>query len=137
MVDRESELNVMIVVRGLRLSETALAGCRSEPEKAVRAILIGWQVVIKNCLTSDEKWKLGNSPPDEALLAELEAIYSTNWPNKRIYGALQAFYDADPQDWWEIKDVRALLDLAVRSALEAAFSHFEAIPEHDWNGASD
>jgi len=56
MVDPESRLDLMKVIRGLRLSETALTGCRSEPEKAVAAILIGWQVVVKNCLTSEEKW---------------------------------------------------------------------------------
>jgi len=50
---------------------------------------------------------------------------------------LRTFYDADPQEWWEIRDVRALLDLAVRSALEAAFSRVEEIPEHDWDVRSD
>jgi hypothetical protein len=137
MVVPESELDVMKVVKGLRLSEPALAGCRATPDKAAAAILIGWQVVVKNCLASEEKWKLDNSPPDEKLLAELEGIYSTNWPNRRICRALRSLYDADPQDWWEIKDVRALLDLAVRSALEAAFARVEEIPEQDLDDRAD
>ncbi|WP_376694581.1 hypothetical protein [Wenzhouxiangella sp. EGI_FJ10409] len=137
MVIPESEFDVMEVVKGLRLSETALTGCQSEPEKAFPAILIGWQVVVKNCLTSAEKWKLENSPPEATLLAEIEEIYSTNWPNRQICRALRTFYDADPQDWWEIKDVRGLLDLAIRSALEAAYASTEHVKEHDWSDCSD
>ncbi|NEZ02803.1 hypothetical protein G4Y73_01405 [Wenzhouxiangella sp. XN201] len=128
---------MMKVVRGLRLSETALSGCRNEPEKAIPAILIGWQVVVKNCLTSEERWKLESSPPEATLLAEIEEIYSTNWPNKRICRALRTFYDADPQDWWEMKDVRASLDLTIRSALEAAFASLEELPEDGQDGRND
>ena len=129
MLTRDSQLVVKQVIRDLYLSETALSGCRRIPEKAVPAILIAWQVVVKNCLTSDEKWKLENSPPEATLLVEIEKIYSTNWPNRRICRALRTFYDADPQDWWEIRDVRALLDLAVRSALEAAYASIEEVKE--------
>lgn len=121
------------VTQGLRLSDTALAGCRTTPDKATAAMLVGWEVVVKNCLPIEERWKLKNAPPDETLLAEIERIYCTNWPNKRICAALGAFYEADPQDWWEFRDTRALLDLAIRSALEAAFYPLEEIPEHDEN----
>jgi|GEM_PF-2630486 len=130
MMDLGSEQAIGALVRDLRLSDRALAGCRSSPEKAIPAILIGWQVVVENCLTSDEKWKLESSSPDETLLAELEEIYTTSCPNKLIRRALHSFYGADPQEWWEMKDVRALLDLAIRSALEATFAKWEELPEH-------
>lgn len=125
------------VTQGLRLSDTALAGCRTTPDKATAAMLVGWEVVVKNCLPIEERWKLENSPPDTALLAEIERIYCTNWPNKRICAALRSFYDADPQGWWEFRDTRALLDLAIRSALEAAFSPAENIPEQGQSGPPD
>ena len=112
----------MKVVSGLCLSEAAVGGCQSEPEKAVAAMLIGWQVIVKNCLTINEKWKLDNPPPDSSLVVVLEEIYSTNWPNRRIYQALRNFYSADPQAWWEQKDLRARLDLALASALETVYS---------------
>lgn len=126
-------MDLIKIVEGLRLSECALNGCRSKPSMAATGILIGWEVVVKNCLPVEERWKLEKSPPGSMLLSEIETIYRTNWPNKRICAALRTFYDADPQDWWEFRDTRALLDLAIRSALEAAFSPLEEIPEHDEN----
>lgn len=126
-----SERNEMIgrVVQALRLSEPALTGCRTAPDKAAAAILIGWHVLVKNFLSMDERWKLESSPSDETLLATLEEIYSTNWPNKVICRALRDFYNADAQEWWEVEDVRPTLDLGIRSALESAFASWEERPE--------
>ncbi len=125
----ESTLVITRIIDCLRLSEHVVAKCYSDPEKAFSTILVAWRAVVLNCLPSQEAWKLENSPARYTLLLEFGKIYSTNWPNSQIYRVLRSHYGVEPQDWWEQRDLRSILDIALASALEVSFCCLATDPE--------
>jgi hypothetical protein len=122
MTNAESEALVVLLMNELKLTPVATAGCIKNSGLAVSAILIAWNVVVKHCLPNEERWKLQNAPTDATLLQHIERIYSTNKPNWQFLDTLRTFYSVRPQERWKNSDFRALLDLAIRSAVESVFA---------------
>jgi hypothetical protein len=133
----DPEFNVEKIVRKLELSSAARTGCQSDPERAAIAIVMGWEVLTKFCVPTSDAWRLRSHPSRGTMLRELQGIYSTNWPNRRICQTLRCLYEIHEQDWQEVNDIRALLDLAVWSALEGAFGHPETNSLKDVEASSE
>lgn len=108
------------IVEALSLGGIFEQSCTKDVERGIDLVFVAWDTVVASIGERQVEEVVASSPDRAAVVSALLTIYSTNWPNKAICECIPELYGKPVRAAWMGRDVREVLDIAVRSAVLAA-----------------
>ena len=108
------------ILQALSLGRIFEQCCINDVGRSIELVLSAWDTVVGSVAERQVEEFPFSSPDRAALIRALHRIYSTNWPNKAICDCILELYGRPIRVAWMERDVREVLDIAVRSAVVAA-----------------
>lgn len=128
--DSASETRLLrAILQALSLGPLFDQLCREDVGSCIDLVVIAWDTVVRSLAERQAKHFPASSPDRAALVGALQRIYSTNWPNQAICDCILELYGRPVREVWKGRDVREVLDIAVRTAVLVALPSRVAVRE--------